>query len=110
MDPKEMIRKKISEQQKLIDTAKAEKRDMSEEEQRQFDTLQGEIEELKRKMEERKQPQEKDVVAEERKRAAEITSLCRDFEIDAEPYISSGDSVEQVKQASSNRCAQSISR
>lgn len=97
MDPKEMIRKKTSEQQKLIDTAKAEKRDMSEEEQRQFDTLQGEIEELKRKMEERKQPQEKDVVAEERKRAAEITSLCRDFEIDAEPYISSGDSVEQVK-------------
>ena len=97
MDPKEMIRKKTSEQQKLIDTAKAEKRDMSDEEQRQFDTLQREIEELKREMEEQKQPQEKDVVAEERKRAAEITSLCRDFEINAEPYISSGDSVEQVK-------------
>lgn len=97
MDPKEMIRKKTSEQQKLIDTAKAEKRDMSDEEQRQFDTLQGEIEELKKEMEERKHPQEKDVVAEERKRAAEITSLCRDFEMDAEQYIRDGYSVDQVK-------------
>lgn len=105
MDLEEMKREKAKMQQKLVDTAKAEKRDLNEEEQQQFETLQREIEELdkkKREME-KEQKEEKPEGANEnpaeaeRKRALDITLLSRDFGVDAEEYIRGGYSVDQVK-------------
>ncbi|MFQ8778339.1 MAG: hypothetical protein ACLR78_14075 [Roseburia sp.] len=105
MDLEEMKREKAKKQQKLVDTAKAEKRDLNEEEQQQFETLQREIEELdkkKREME-KEQKEEKPEGANEnpaeaeRKRALDITLLSRDFGVDAEEYIRGGYSVDQVK-------------
>ena len=69
MDLEEMKREKAKKQQKLVDTAKAEKRDLNEEEQQQFETLQREIEELdkkKREME-KEQKEEKPVLSKVRR-------------------------------------------
>ena len=110
MDPKKKREEKILRQQALVENAKNEKRELTAEEQREFNDLQAEINELNeaiRGLEKGNNdppsasstPDAGTAVQAERARAAEITSLCRDFGMESEKYISDGMSVDQVRAA-----------
>ena len=101
---REKLAKLIKRQQELVNEAKLTTREFTAEEQAEFDDLQREIDELKAKIaaEERAgqaQTQAERAVQEERKRVSDITALCRDFEVDPEPYIEGGQSEDQVRAA-----------
>lgn len=100
-------------QQELIAAAKRDNRDMSPEEQEEFDNLQRELE--KRETENQDlgtggQPEAgqretspeqyaQRAIEAERQRTAEITSLCRGFDISPDEYIRNGSSIEAVRAA-----------
>lgn len=106
-------------QQQILDGAKAEGRDLTAEEQREFDGLQRDLERLdgnaggngeSRSGEgapqtvaagtaDEVQQVAKRAVEEERRRVTEISSLCREFGIEPESYIREGRSMEQVREA-----------
>ena len=79
------LKELLAKQQAIVDAAKAAHRDLTEEEQRSFDEYQAQIDAL--------QPGgEPDgtaarAAAAERTRITNITAMCRDFGLDAEPYI-----------------------
>lgn len=83
----------IKQQQAILDAAKAEKRDLNDEEKRSFDAIQDEITALD-KAEEKER-----AIAEERARVSEISTMCRDFGIDADDYIKNGTTVEACRAA-----------
>lgn len=113
---------KLQRQQELVSAAKNEHRDLTADEQAEFDTLQREIDTLTSEIEteERKlqtpaatapsaEPaapatgtpapevnNQRDVEA-ERSRCAEITTLCRDFDVDPAPFITGNRSVADVQ-------------
>ena len=100
MDKKQMLAR----QQEIISTAKAEGRDLTAEEKREFDDLTAKIKALSAGAEgegERGNEEAANRAAEaERARAAEITTLCRNFEdagLNAESLIREGKSVAEVK-------------
>lgn len=107
--PKQKRNEKILRQQELVKRAKEEKRELTAEEQREFNDLQAEINELNeeiRSLEGDKDPPTTNSVTDanaavqaERTRASEITNLCRDFGLEADKYISDGMSVDQVRAA-----------
>lgn len=115
MSKKERLAKNIAAQQAIVNGAKAAGREMTAEEQAQFDALQRDIDNLTREIEaEEAQDAERSEAAQpvpdpegiaqraieaERQRVAAITSLCRDFNLDPADHISSGRSVEQVRAA-----------
>ena len=91
----------IARQQALIDGAKAASRELTAEEQREFDNLQRQIDELKAKPE--PQISEAEKMAErqaERQRCADISTLCREFHVSTEnekKFIEAGDSIDSVR-------------
>lgn len=108
----------IERQQKLADGARAANRSLTQEEQAEFDSLQREIDSLTSQIEaeEKKVSTQnrttqdvggpvtapdavRQAVEAERSRIAEITSLCRDFNMDPAEYIASGKTMDQVRQA-----------
>lgn len=104
MGPKEKKQKKVLRQQELLNTAKTGNRDLTAEEQREFDDLQREIDELTLQIEaaERAAAQSSDnqrAITEERSRISEITEMCREFGVDSANYIQNGTSVDDVRKA-----------
>lgn len=107
MTRKQMIEARALRQQEIVNKAKNEgNRDLTEEEQREFDSLQGEID-LLRTIEENgeregeegniNEPTGSRELKDERARISEIISLCRDFNIKSDDYIEKGTSVEEVR-------------
>ena len=106
MNKKDKLLAAIARQKAIVDTAKSANRSLAEDEQREFDALQTEIDELNADIaEEERQHQLAEESAEaanraveaERGRIAEISSLCRDFDIDPANYISDGSTVDAVR-------------
>ncbi len=98
------IQKILARQKAILDGAKNDgNRALSVEEQREFDQLQTELEAL-REQGDPNDPTPTPVdnseraLAAERQRALEITSLCRDFGLNAEDYIKDGNTIDQVRQ------------
>ena len=107
----------IQRQQELLSTARAAGRELTAEEQKEFDSLQREIDAAQVRGAAPQstqtaqttpvQPRAPDVDADavrtaERERAAEITSLCREFDVsdkDMTMYIENGSSVDAVRAA-----------
>lgn len=83
----------IQRQQAIVEAAKAENRDLTAEEKREFEALQAEIANLDQ------QEATERAVAEERARMTEITAMCRDFDMDATEYLKNGSTVEAVRAA-----------
>lgn len=96
----------LARQKAIVDAAKAEgNRALSVEEKREFDELQSKIDALRAQgdpNEPTPAPTPVDnserALAAERQRALEITSLCRDFGLNADEYIKDGHSIDQVRQ------------
>lgn len=126
MKKKKLMQQKIMRQQKLLDDAKAAHRELTAEESAEFDSLQREIEDLKREIEEEesrdsergmdemktdepgqnaRERAEAEVRAareQERERISEITALCREFSIgdnELQGFVKNGSSVEDVRAA-----------
>lgn len=93
----------IARQQAILNGAKAASRELTAEEQREFDDLQRQIDELKAKTGEEPQISEAEKQAErqaERQRCADISTLCREFNVSAENeknFIEKGKSVDEVR-------------
>lgn len=79
------LKELLAKQQAIVDAAKAAHRDLTEEEQRSFDEYQAQIDALQPGGE----PDDTAAraAAAERTRITNITAMCRDFGLDAEPYI-----------------------
>lgn len=112
---------KLQRQQALVNAAKAASRELTAEEQAEFDTLQREIEALNTEIaaaEERglgdpaspdpagqgtpaapSADDQQRAIQAERTRISEITAMCRDFNVDPQTYITDGTSVDQVRAA-----------
>lgn len=106
MDKKAKRQQKILRQQQLVNTAKQGNRSLNDEENTEFEALQREIDQLTREIEAEGNgspaPQgneNKRTIEDERKRASEITTLCREFGMDSQTYIDNGVSVEEVRTA-----------
>lgn len=102
MNRKQMIQR----QQELLNTARAAQRELTAEEQAEFDSLQRQIDALDREPEQRSTevPAEaaEAVRAAERQRCADISALCRQFnvsEADEKKYLSDGVTVDAVRAA-----------
>lgn len=95
------LRALLQKQEAIVKAAKAAGRDLTEEEQKQFNALQAEIDQAKADDDAREKEKEAREIAikEERERAAGITSLCRSFGMDPESYIASGKSMDEVRAA-----------
>lgn len=118
---KKQMQQKIMRQQTILETAKAEHREISHEEKQEFDTLQREIDDLKTEVEaEEREHETPDLRAkagginpenvsgsteinedqirqQERQRISEIASMCREFGLDDQKFIKDGTSVDDVR-------------
>ncbi len=104
MNKKDQLKKKLQRQEEIHNGAKNTKRDLTAEEQAEFDSLQREIDTLKTEIAEEERAAESKTELEravqaERQRVSDITALCRDFEIDPKKYIDEGATVDQVRAA-----------
>ncbi|MFR4350568.1 MAG: hypothetical protein ACLT3H_02745 [Roseburia sp.] len=107
MNKKKKCDEKIRQQQAIVDRAKNEQRNFTEEETRQFDELQREIEQLREQIRQIEGQGEESneagigsverSIEEERTRAAEIYELCSEFGMGAEDYIKSGKTTDDVR-------------
>ena len=93
----------VQQQKQLTTAAKDGKRDLSSEEQSQFDNLQREIDEVDGQIKALlPDPIKQPTIEEERTRIAEITQMCRDFDVedkDLQRYINDGTVQDQVRAA-----------
>ncbi len=100
----------IAKQQRLLDVAKAENRDLSEEEKTEFDKLQRQIDEVRSSQNSASKTtpqsnadnnaQRELIIREERQRIDSINSMCRDFGIDEDQiksFIENGTSIDEVR-------------
>lgn len=87
------VKTAIKRQQEILTKARAEKRDLTDVEEKEFNDLQLIVEGNKSNEDTEK------AIATERKRIADISALCRDFSVDATDYISNGSSVDAVRTA-----------
>lgn len=123
MNRKQKRQLKALRQQALLDAARAAHRELSAEEQAEFDSLQREIDQLNVEIEEEERQQAsgqgnpaptaapegtsgqtgdpEQVRQQERTRISDITSLCREFGMDdqLQGFINGGNSVESVREA-----------
>ena len=91
--------------QRLLDTAKDEKRDMNDSEKAEFDDLQRQINELARRLEdghgnpggEGESGATERAIENERKRAVAITELCKQHGVDPTTYIRENKTMEEVQ-------------
>jgi len=97
------LKEMIARQQALIDGAKAEGRELTAEEKAEFDSLQRSIDAARVAKPAADPDMAKKAVEAERQRVSEITSLCRDFNVDADSYIKDGSSLDQVRAAILNQ-------
>jgi hypothetical protein len=95
MTRKQKMEKKIQRQQELLDLAKTENRSMSENEEREFNVLQQDIEELRNEQEE--QSGSIGEAEAERERILTIQDLCRSVGVEADDYIRNKTTVEAVR-------------
>lgn len=114
MNKKQQRHQKMLRQQEIVNAAKTAGRDLTTDEQAEFDSLQREIERLNGEIEaeERQQrgethqanapPSDADIqraVTDERERIRSINSICEDFGMEARSFIESGASVDSVRDA-----------
>ncbi len=112
MGRKAMRAAKVLRQQEILGTAKQEERYLTDEEKGEFDRLQGEIDKLTREIEaEEKEPEvgpappenTRQLVDEalqaERQRSAEITTLCREFGMEPDKFITDGKTLDETRAA-----------
>jgi hypothetical protein len=123
MNKKQQRTKKLQRQQELVNAARTAHRELTAEEQNEFDTLQREIETLNAEIaEEDRQlgtpapavtgtpapavapaaPSADDqqrAIQAERTRISEIGTMCRDFDMDPQRFIDDGSTVDQVRAA-----------
>lgn len=107
------LRQMIQRQRELLNAAKAANRELTDQEQAEYDSLQKQIDEVLAAMEEKggdgnvgnsersEAGNSEDVLTAERKRCADITALCRSFhvsETDTSRYIADGVSVDKVRE------------
>ena len=103
---------KVLRQQEILNTVKQETRNLTTEEQAEFDSLQREIDDLTREIEaEEKEPggepappeNTRQLVDEalqaERQRSAEITTLCREFGMEPDKFITEGKTLDETRAA-----------
>lgn len=99
-------------QQELINLAKTQNRDLSVEEQAEFDGLQRDLEKIEADEAAAEDAQRsaapsgnspeqvaQRAVEAERQRTAEITSLCREFNIEPDAYLANGSTIDQARAA-----------
>jgi hypothetical protein len=96
------LKELLARQKAILDKAKAERRDLNEDEQREFDDLQAKIDALLAKENNDSQPVnvediQRQAVEAERQRVLEIESLCRSLGYDPEEYIKEGKTVDEVR-------------
>ncbi len=116
---KQERQQKMLRQQEIVNGARNAGRDLTADEQTEFDSLQREIERLNGEIEaEERQAQAgtnsahapptaassnnadaQRAVSEERERITNITSLCREFDVEADSYIRNGSTVDEVRAA-----------
>ena len=111
MRRKQQRTQKMLRQQAIRDAAKAEGRDLTAEEQTEFDNLQRDIERLTGEIDAglddgpaNPEPENTDeirnaAITAERSRISAINSLCRDFDIEPEQFITNGNSIDEVRAA-----------
>ena len=119
MNKKQQRQQKMLRQQEIVNAAKEAGRDLTAEEQTEFDSLQREIERLNGEIEAEEQQQrgmnppanappqnpanpEADTqraIQEERARIRSITELCGEFGMEARSYIESGATLDSVREA-----------
>ncbi|MDE6260419.1 MAG: hypothetical protein K2M42_06090 [Oscillospiraceae bacterium] len=112
MNKKQKRAAKLLRQRELVNAAKQEKRDLTAEEQAEFDTLQGEIDDLTRQIEAEEQDQGDEptppdntrqmvdeAISGERQRVAGITSLCRSAGVEPDRFISEGRTLDETRAA-----------
>ncbi|MFR5372481.1 MAG: hypothetical protein ACLTGJ_02435 [Faecalibacterium prausnitzii] len=103
MNKREQLRQKLQRQQAILAAARTAGRDMSEDETREFNSLQNDIETLRpeadAEAEAERQAQIEAARTAERQRVTDITTLCRNFNVDASQYITGGQTVDQVRTA-----------
>ncbi|MFR4619300.1 MAG: hypothetical protein ACLT8D_07720, partial [Oscillospiraceae bacterium] len=111
----QMLKKLIAMQKRIMDTAKAEKRELNEGEQRDFNLLQSLIDNIRSEENngqgnakptenQGEQPTEPEGARQfdtgySANDAAQITSLCRSFNVDATEYLQKGMSLDSVRAA-----------
>lgn len=92
----------LARQQEILALAKNEHRDLNDAEKAEFDGLQKSLEALGNTSP-APQPDQAEVaqraIEAERARVADITALCRDFEVDSAEYIRSGKTIDEVRAA-----------
>ena len=99
------MQKILARQKAIVEAAKNDgNRALTVEEQREFDQLQEELEALRAQGEPTPEPSptpapadNQRMIEEERQRALEITTLCREFGLDADTHIKDGHSVDHVR-------------
>lgn len=102
MGDKEKLKELQAKQQRILDAAKGEQRDMTDAEKSEFDELHRQIEELKRNLDDGGQPKNtleggERAVENERQRAVTIAELCRQHGVDSADYIKNNKTVEEVQ-------------
>lgn len=93
-----MKKKWIQRQQELLNTAKAAGRELNDEEQREFDELQGMIDADLGQTKSEEEVREEAIKA-ERARCREIEGMCKSFGIDSTEYVEKGLNVEEARKA-----------
>lgn len=103
MNKKQQRAMKLAAQQAFVDGARAAGRELTPEEQEQFDALQREIDALNVEIAAEPEPDNEEAiraaVTAERQRVQDISVLCRDFNMDPAQYINAGSSMDQVRAA-----------
>lgn len=103
MNLEQMIAAAIAQQQAITDAARSAGRELTEAENTQFNDLQRQIDGWQAQLDSQPAPQGEpnpvDGTNAERQRAADITSLCRDFGMDPLSYIQGGQTVDEVRAA-----------
>lgn len=102
----------LARQQEILNAAQAEERNLTPEEQSEFDDLQRQIDALEPDTnpdqggaqrglgtENESAQAAQRAVENERSRVAQVTALCREFDMDPTQYINDGSSIEQVRAA-----------
>lgn len=110
MNKRALMQQKMQRQQAILAAARTAGRDMTEEETREFNSLQTEIEALRpeaeAEAEAERQAQIEEARTAERQRVTEITTLCRNFDTDPQQYITGGQTLDQVREAIMNNMIQ----
>ena len=103
MKKKDQMLAKIKRQQEITDGARAANRDLTDDETREFNNLQGEIDALRPQVEEEERQA---AITAERNRVAEINAICRQVGMEPDNYIKEGSTVEAVRKAALDQMIQ----